>query len=448
MVDRQRAPKPGEVSRRVSRRQKRRGRLRSSALNAAAAPAADDLGRSSEKGVAVGLRTFLLVLGVSGCLAARAEDGPRPGQRPTDPQQQARIMVARQDLASAMRTADLHLILASEAEVRRALGSFAGVPEDPEELAPPGTKASRPTATDFRKLTARMASLASGSKHAKKSRMELRQAAYLAIGLLAMSEAKLPDAAEYRKQAAIELDYLISKQAAEGYFPYPADPIAPPHLRRTAAKAAREHPDKVDGGFIYLDADGVQFDTGCASFALAYGYQTLGEERFLKAAREAGDWALACPLSANWNYNSFSVWQLAKVAEVSGERKYLEGAVKLATLGVLPGLMENGRWSDQHNAKAVYHWIMVRGLVALLRVLPSEDEDAAFIRSRARLAVQARVEDVLRDGGGNSVQAYVGLAEALEFFGPEEPWERALAEIGGNNPYSAGVYARRHAAGK
>jgi len=80
--------------------------------------------------------------------------------------------------------------------------------------------------------------------------------------------------------------------------------------------------------------------------------------------------------------------------------------------------------------------------------LPSEDEDAKVIRSKTRLAVQARVEDVLRDGGGNSVLAYVGLAEALEFFGHEEKWERALAETGGLNPYSAGVYARRHAAAK
>ena len=392
------------------------------------------------------VRTFLLFLGVSGCLAACADDGPKPGQRPTDPRQQARIMAARQDLASAMRKADLDAIVAAEAEVRRSLGSFAGVPEDPEELTLPGTKASRPTATDFRKLTARMATLASGSDHAKNNRMELRQVAYLAIGLLAMSEAKLPDEAEYRKQAAIELDYLISKQAAEGYFPYPADPIAPPHLQRAAAKAAQEHPHKVHGGFVYLDADGAQFDTGCASFALAYGYQSLKDERFLKAAREAGDWALAFPLSANWNYNSFSVWQLAKLAEVTGERKYRDGAVRLAKLGVLPGLMDNGRWSDQHNAKAVYHWIMVRSLVALLRVLPSEDGNAKVIRSKTRLAVQARVEDVLRDGGGNSVLAYVGLAEALEFFGPEEKWERALAEIGGSNPYSAGVYARRHAA--
>jgi hypothetical protein len=49
--------------------------------------------------------------------------------------------------------------------------------------------------------------LGSGSEEAKKNRMEIRTSAYLAIGLLAMVEAKLPDAIEYRKLAAIELDY-------------------------------------------------------------------------------------------------------------------------------------------------------------------------------------------------------------------------------------------------
>jgi hypothetical protein len=108
--------------------------------------------------------------------------------------------------------------------------------------------------------------------------------------------------------------------------------------------------------------------------------------------------------------------------------------------------MDSGRWSDQHNAKAVYHWIMVRGLVELLRVLPAEDANAAVIRGRTRLAIQAGVDDVLAHGGSNSVQPYVGLAEALDLFGPEPTWEQALSELGGISPHSAGVFARRQRA--
>lgn len=122
------------------------------------------------------------------------------------------------------------------------------------------------------------------------------------------------------RQAAIELDYLIVKQSDEGYFPYPAAPIAPTHLQMLAAKTAREHPDKVKGGFIYIALDGVQFDTGFAARALASGFRLLHEEQFLKAACNAGKWAVRFPLSPNWNYNSFSVWQLAKLADVTGDR--------------------------------------------------------------------------------------------------------------------------------
>jgi hypothetical protein len=367
---------------------------------------------------------------------------PHAGQRPTDQAQLDAMKAARQRLADALARQDANLIESAEAEFRKSLGVYAGVPEDEEDLRPKDTAAPRPTKADFEKLTRSMPTLASGSDYANMKRMELRHAAYLAIGLLAMSEADLPDAAAYRKQAAIELDYLVSKQAPEGFFPYPADPVAPPHLQKGAALVAKAYPDKVKDGYIYLDVDGAQFDAGCCSYALAYGYQLLKEERFLKAARKAGDWALAKPLTVNWNYNSFSVWQLAKLYEVTKEKKFLDGAIRLTQLGVLPGRLDSGRWSDQHNAKRVYHWIMVRALVALLRVMPEDDADRRSIHEKTVLAINARVEDTLRDGGGKEVHALVALIEALDYFGPNERWEKAVGQTGGVSPYSAGVFAR------
>lgn len=382
------------------------------------------------------------------CWAEQTDASPKPGQRPIGKAQLDMMKSARQRLAVAIAKEDAKLIAAAEAEFRKAVGVYAGVPEDEEDLRAKDSTAPRPTKSDFEKLTRSMAGLASGSDYAKKNRMELRGSAYLAIGLLAMAEADLPDAAAYRKQAAIELDYLISKQAAKGFFPYPANPVAPPHLQTAAALAARAHPDKVKDGFIYLDADGAQFDAGCCSYALGYGYQLLKEDRFLQAARKAGDWALTKPLTVNWNYNSFSVWQLAKLYEVTKEKKYLDGAVRITRLGVLPGQMDNGRWSDQHNAKRVYHWIMVRSLVALLQVLPDDHTDRKGIWEKTVLAVEARVDATLRDGGGKEVQAYVALTEALDYFGPNERWEKALVQTGSVSPYSAGVFARSQAATK
>jgi hypothetical protein len=390
---------------------------------------------------ALGVVAFSLAIGAIGWTA----DLPRPGQTPTEPHQVARIKAAYAELTAALQRADSGAIASAEADFRVALGPYAGVPESIEKLNRKGQRAARPTPADYRKLTERMGALASGSDRAKQSRMELRQAAYLAIGLLAMSEAELPDANEYRKQAAIELDFLISKQDPKGFFPYPADPIAPPHLQQLAARLAKEYPDSVRNGYIFLEVDGVQFDTGCAAYALGYGYQVLREARFLAAARKAGEWALQFPLSANWNYNAFSLWQLAKLAEISGEPKYVDGAIRIAMQGVLPGQMESGRWSDQHNARAVYHWIMVRALVSLQRVLPADAPERTVIHEKTQLAIQSRVDDIVEHGGIDSADAYAALAEALDIFGPNQQWEQALTEIGGINPYSAGIFALQQA---
>jgi hypothetical protein len=351
-------------------------------------------------------------------------------------------MWARDALARALRLEDAAAIRASEAAVRRALGPFAGVPEVAETPNPPGTIAPRPSSDDLRTLRRRMSGLASGSDAARAQRMELRTAAHLAIGLLAIVEANAPDGAAYRRQAAIELDWLLARQAPEGYFPYPALPNAAPNLRARAARTARAHPDKVRGGYIYLDADGTQFDTGSAGYALAYGFQVLKEPRFLAGARRAADWARTFPLSPNWNYNAFSVWQLAKLFEVTRDQRDLQRAIVIAKLGVLPGQLDSGRWSDPHNARAVYHWVMVRSLVALLRVLPRDDPDQPLLRDRTLLAIQSRVDTMLREGASTSESAKVALIEALEQFGPDAAWERALSGVSAQNPYAAGVYLR------
>lgn len=379
------------------------------------------------------------------CHAEPPAARPRPGERPTDRVQRELIAAARRRLAEALATGEPATIEAAEAGCRAALGEFAGVPEIAERRTAPGTEGPRPSADDYSKLTARMASLASGSAAARASRMELRGAAYLAIGLLDCAEAGLPDAARYRRQAAVELEFLLARQTAAGFFPYPADPVAPPQLAKLAAEMARIHPEKVREGYIEMDADGAQFDTGCAAYALVRGHELLGGERFLAAARRAADWAVSFPLSPNWNYNAFSVWQLAKLSAVTGERRHREAAVRIARLGVLPGLMDSGRWSDQHNARSVYHWIMVRGLVELLAILPPDDADAAFIRAKTRLAVEAGVADVLRDGGGNSETAYVALAGAIDTLEGDATWERALEAIGVTGPYAAGAFAKRQA---
>jgi hypothetical protein len=375
---------------------------------------------------------------------AGATDSAQPGERPSDTDQVAQIAIARASLIAALHSEDARAIRNAETTYRGALGKFIGVPEGVEPRNVKSAKVARASSDDFRVLARRMGRMASGSGDAKKNRMELRNAAYLAIGLLAVveSNANETDAHAYRKQASVELDWLIARQSNEGYFPYPVDPAAASSMQRRAARMAKKFPDKVRNGYVYVEEDGTQFDTGCVAYALAYGFQILKAQRYLDAARKAADWALTFPLSHNWNYNAFSVWQLAKLYEITKDEKYRKRAHEIALLGVLPGQLDSGGWSDQHNARSVYHWIIVRGLVELLRVMPPDSAETTFLRERTRIAIQSRVNDILAHGGSNSESALVATVDAMLFFGANKQWQEALAKLGANSPYAVGWLAR------
>ncbi len=49
------------------------------------------------------------------------------------------------------------------------------------------------------------------------------------------------------------------------------------------------------------------------------GYDLLHDKKYLESARRASDWAASHELVANFNYNSFSVWLLARMYQENGE---------------------------------------------------------------------------------------------------------------------------------
>ena len=212
-------------------------------------------------------------------------------------------------------------------------------------------------------------------------------------------------------------------------------------------------------GFVVLPPPdgGFQFDTGVCGVALSEGYELLHDSRYHDAAKRAADWAMTQNLVRNWNYNAFSVWLLARTFSVTGERKYLAGALQKAQLGVLPGQMTAeqgqghwpGRWIDQHNAKRTYHWV-----ICLRSTLSS------------KCCRRARASTNSSDSGyfwpptaGRTIRCTTALspakapllrvAELLKQFGPRDKWERAMnAEIHAflqtkkNDLYAFGVYLR------
>jgi hypothetical protein len=376
------------------------------------------------------LRLIILALLGAAAVAAAQSPGDLPPQTVAD-----ELRTLAHALAEHMNDGNQDAIAGTVDNIRDLLGPYAGIPESPETYvapiiaAPPVEAVAKAFWTSLEVLRDRQGA---ASEVAEGNHTELRGHAYLAMAAMTMAALYPDKRSGLIALAEDELDYLVDRQDPNGLFPYPASPVgaAPENVRQQVARMAREHPEALRDGYLYLDVPDMQFDVGCCGVALCAGYEATGDDRYRAAAAKAADWALEIPMSANWNYNAFSVWLLARTYEITGEKKYLDGAVHKTRLGVLPGLMENGRWVDQHNAKQSYHFIMVRALSDLLNVLPEDHTYRGELAGKLERAVDARVEDILRDGVSNFSSAVWGLSTVLKNQ-PSTPnrWRAAHATV-------------------
>lgn len=152
----------------------------------------------------------------------------------------------------------------------------------------------------------------------------------------------------------------------------------------------------------------------------------FAHEDWKSAGRRAADWALGQPCCPNFNYNAFSVSLLAQAFRQTGEPKYLEGAWRKFQVGVAPGQAPNGRWLDPHNARTVYHVIILRAVGDLAAVLPAAREAE---RSELARVTQPAVRALLDEFAamGVTVEALPELL-ALSRLEPENGPLRAAVE--------------------
>jgi hypothetical protein len=339
-------------------------------------------------------------------------------------------------LVAAMAARDLAAIRREVDAAGRALGARAGEPEVPDRHQPIPRDAPLLSADEARRAVApalaRLQTLAWWRDAPDPRRLghPLREPAEVVVGALAMAAAD-PDAApQARAQAIAAGEFLLraQREAGSGGFPFPASrgvsDTAP--FRSSARFLARAERGGfldavVRNGWIVDDRGdgGLQFDNGECGAAMLALHAATGDARYLDAARRAADWAIAQPLAANWNYNSFSVFLLAEFARVSGETRYLDAAVDKARFGVIPGQLREGRhagrWVDPHNARPAYHYIMLRSLASLLMALPADHAARAEIDAALRLGLRARNRDYAGPGAANKDHALQALriVEAL-----------------------------------
>jgi hypothetical protein len=329
-------------------------------------------------------------------------------------------------LADALAQENPAAISGAVAAINTELGSSAGIPEVPDEYIPIPKSAKWLTVEEaapgfepwFKKLQElRWWNI---GLNPLKLAHPLREPAYIIFGNLAAHRAKLQGADRGLQIAKEAADFLIwaQEQGVTGVFPFPASrgisnaPEFQAAERRfwQAEKAGRLGEMVINGWAINdLGDGGLQFDNAECGVALFELYEATRDKRYLRSAREATDWALRQPLVQNWNYNSFSVYLLARAFSATGETRYLEAATNKALLGVIPGQLTEGpytgRWADPHNAKPSYHYIMLRSLAELAQAMSPVSPDRTRIMSALRLGLIARNRDFLELGAPNKDKA-------------------------------------------
>jgi hypothetical protein len=332
-------------------------------------------------------------------------------------QEPSKAQALRARLANALADQDAAAIHNTVTEINRHLGGKAGVPETPDKYLPIPKAGKWLTADEaapgFEPSFEQLEKLRWWKIGLDPTKLghALREPASVASGNLAVCRAKLKAADRSLELAKEAGDFLVwaQKQGGTGVFPFPASRRASQAAEFVAAERQLKQAEKdgrldavVKNGWAINDDDGgLQFDNGECGVAMLELYEVTKDTKYLEAAKKS--------LVVNWNYNSFSVYLLARTYRVTGEQKYLEAATKKAMLGVIPGQLSEGpyagRWNDAHNARPGYHYIMLRSLAELAMALPTDEAVRPAVLASLRLGLVARNKDFLDQGAPNKDKA-------------------------------------------
>ncbi len=255
----------------------------------------------------------------------------------------------------------------------------------------------------------------------------LRFASRPVIAYSIVLQLKTDQKEEYLKLIRKGADYLLKTQREDGLFPFPDLRGDHSLFGPMVTKLLKRNPNALVDGWIVEDLNGdLKYDNGICGVAMIEAFEATHNKKYLESARLASNWARKQPLCMNWNYNAFSIWLLARYARASGDEKYLEAAIEKLKIGVLPGQMKNGRWFDAHNAKLVYHAIIVRAMLEVYLALDDKHEFRKRLRTAIVLSVDNAASQIIKHGASSNSKSSEILCEALLIFGPQKKWKEAL----------------------
>lgn len=373
----------------------------------------------------------------------------------------AAVRAAQGKLRIAQAAGDEPAVRAAAADWRAALHDEVGQPEGGTPKRVPAQPNSPPDAAQAAEYLAKFR--AHQAKNVEEYLGNLAQPTQLAAGLrqlavLLIADAQViaanpADSAKERAEAVRLANALCGVQRPNGLFAFPDIRAKSEFFGRMIDRLLEQEPNAIADGWVVSDAGNgdLQYDNGLCGVALLEAHQLTNDARYLDAARRAGEWAKTQPIVPNWNYNSFTVWFLARLAIATKDRSWLDEASRRNRLGIVPGQMENGRWFDPHNAKLVYHAILCRALVELAiahKELGNPDEK---VERAAKLGLDNAADEILNEGVSVVTVPTEVFSQALLRWRDEPRWREALhalaaaglarrapnSEIG---PYAAAYY--------
>ncbi|MGV3757219.1 MAG: hypothetical protein ACO1QS_17710 [Verrucomicrobiota bacterium] len=342
--------------------------------------------------------------------------------RPT-PQIQQALKPLGIKLSSAMEQADVSSVKATIAEMTHVMGDQVGTPDARRK----GERARKIIVTEAENAAIFLRALESDGKNIRQIRagqplpgQMLRTYASLARAICDIR----PAVQKHAPDRMTELDavlkgacrIMLDLQQPEGYFPFPDLRGKNIRFGEMTEHLLEQGAVKImDGWIVSVDpSGGTQFDTGECGLALLQAGESLGNADWTKAGLKAADWAMKQKCVGNFNYNAFSVSLLAQAYATTKDEKYWQAAWQKWSLGVAPGQVTNGRWIDPHNARTVYHLIIVRAMNDLLAVIPStfSSSETAALRQATEQAMQVVTEEFAKLGVTNTSFA---LRELIRF---------------------------------
>jgi hypothetical protein len=224
----------------------------------------------------------------------------------------------------------------------------------------------------------------------------LRACAELAMGLLKISfhEADPARSIAYESWAKRALDSLKTMQLPNGAFPFPDlrpynDPVFSPIIQNYLNGLGSDSVNVLQNGWI-IDDSGTgefKFDAGVIANAFYYGWLETGDTSYITVVTRIANYLRSTTFNTNFNYNSFSILGLTRAWQITGDTSYHNRAIKNLEYAMLPGQLANGRWMDGHNARSVYHALMIYNTIPLLKSTPQNHPKYQTIAQLIRSAV-------------------------------------------------------------